>query len=80
MTKGFREEKVTFAIVDFMGLIGKVDNMGFQKECNIVAWCGKPAKIDIRSWNADHTQCRKGVSLTDEEAEELYKILKARFE
>ena len=80
MTKGFREEKVTFDIVDFVGLIGEVDSAGYQKECNIVSWCGRPARIDIRGWNADHTQCRKGISLTDEEAEDLYKILKARYE
>jgi len=80
MTKGFREEKVTFDIVDFVGLIGEVDSAGYQKECNIVSWYGRPARIDIRGWNADHTQCRKGISLTDEEAEDLYKILKARYE
>ena len=80
MTKGFREEKVTFDIVDFMGLIGDVDSMGFQKECNIVAWCGRPARVDIRGWSADHTECKNGISLTDAEAEELYKILKERYE
>jgi hypothetical protein len=80
MTKGFREEKVTYDIVYFLGRLGERDTTGFQKECNIVSWCDKPARIDIRGWNEDHSVMRRGVSLTDEEGEELYKILKERYE
>jgi hypothetical protein len=80
MTKGFREERVTFNIIDFMGLIGEPDSNGIQKECNIVAWCGGQPKIDIRGWNADHTVSKRGIRLTDEEARDLYKILKERYE
>lgn len=44
---------------------------GWQLEMNAVVWHdsetpakGKPVKLDIRPWNADHTQCGKGITLT----------------
>ena len=80
MTKGFIKDKVTFDIVYFLGKLGERDKDGFQKEINIVSWNDKPAKVDIRAWNEDHTVMRRGVALTDAEAEDLYKALKERYE
>ena len=80
MTEGFRKESVTYDIVACLGTLGERDSMGFQKEINIVSWCDRPARIDIRGWNEDHTVMRRGITLTDDEAEELLKILKERYE
>ena len=49
-----------------------------DKQVNIVAWNGNPAKVDIRRWY-DGTPSF-GVTLTDDEAEALYRILKERYE
>ena len=45
------------------------------KEVNLVSWNGKPAKLDIRNWQKDHSKCGKGIALTREEAEELARLL-----
>ena len=75
MTAGFREEKVTFDIVDHLGMVGTPDRDGFQKEVNIVSWNGRKPKVDIRAWNAEHTRMRNGIRLTEEEAEDLMNVL-----
>ena len=71
MTEGFRNEKVTYEIVDHIGMAGK-------KEINLVSWNDKPAKIDIREWA--NSIPRRGITLTEEEASELYEVLKGRYE
>ena len=40
---------------------------GFRMELNLVSWNGRDAKYDIRPWNEDHTEMRKGVTLTEEQ-------------
>lgn len=40
---------------------------------------GGEDKLDIRDWNEDMTKCGKGISLTEEEAGNLYMILKELF-
>ena len=45
------------------------------KEVNLISWNGRPAKLDIRNWQRDHSKCGKGITLTPEEAEELVKLL-----
>lgn len=79
MTAGFREDKVTFEIIETLGKIGEAKN-GYQKEVAIVAWNHREPKIDIRSWDEAHLRMTKGITLTDEEAHELYEALKARYE
>ena len=80
MTEGFRKESVTYEIVYYLGALNERDRAGYQKEVNIVSWNDNPAKIDIRAWNEDHTQMRKGITLSDDEAEVLLKLLKERYE
>lgn len=48
---------------------------GWTKELNFVSWGDRDAKLDIRSWNGDHTKMDKGVTLTEEETERLYMAL-----
>lgn len=35
-------------------------------EFNIVQWNSDNPKYDIRPWNADHSRCGKGITLTEE--------------
>lgn len=45
----------------------------WAKELNIISWSGKDCVLDIRDWNEDHTVCRKGITLSTEEAESFCK-------
>ena len=53
---------------------------GWQLELNEVSWNGDPPKLDLRRWNADHTKCNKGITLTRKEAENLLAALKEELE
>lgn len=63
--------EITMEIVAHIGTAGK-------KEINLVSWNGRPAKVDIREWNEG--QPRKGITLTEAEAHDLYEVLKGRYE
>lgn len=52
---------------------------GWKKELNIVSWNNGEAKFDIREWNENHTRMSRGITLTDEEAEELKELLEKVF-
>ena len=51
------------------------EKSGWTKELNLIAWNGKAPKYDIRSWSPDHEKMGKGITLTEEEAEILAKLL-----
>lgn len=74
MTAGFRNETVTFEIVEQIGVLNKKEN-GWQKEANIVVWNHREPKLDIREWDATHQRMSKGIVLTDDEVEVLIKAL-----
>ena len=48
---------------------------GWTKELNLISWNGAAPKYDIRDWSPDHEKMGKGVTLSREEAERLYKLL-----
>lgn len=52
---------------------------GWTKEVNLVSWNERAPKIDIREWNHDSGRMGKGVTLTEEETELLFKALKDRY-
>ena len=47
----------------------------WTKELNKVSWNGRPAKYDLRDWNHEEKKMRKGVTLTDDEFEELVEAI-----
>ena len=49
-------------------------------EVNQGLWNGRPAKVDIRRWDEDHTYMGRGIAMTEDEAKALYKALKGRYE
>ena len=53
---------------------------GWQLELNEVSWNGGRPKLEVRRWNADHTQCNKGITLSRKEAENLLAALKEELE
>ena len=69
--------KVSFEIVEHIAVLheGK-----WTKELNLVSWNGKEPKYDIRDWNEDHSQCGKGITLTNWEIDELVRAMNERNE
>lgn len=53
---------------------------GWQTELNEVSWNEDRPRLDLRRWNADHTKCNKGITLTRKEAENLLAALKEELE
>jgi hypothetical protein len=66
--------EVKFEILQNLGVLSQ-GSRGWQKEVNIVSWNGRPPKVDIRDWDADHQRMGKGVTLNREEVEALGKLL-----
>lgn len=83
MTDGFTKDTFTYDIVAYIGTLSVrngADGTEWAREINIVSWNGHPAKVDIREWNKSHTRMSKGITLTDDEAKRMYKLLKERYE
>lgn len=68
----------TFEIVKHIGVINEYQT-GWKKELNVVAWCGGVPKYDIRDWDEDHNRMSRGITLHEDEAKALAKLLSAEF-
>ena len=71
---------VNFEIVEEIAELSEQTKSGWRKELNLVSWNGKPAKFDIRDWDADHTKMGKGVTLSEDEARTLCDALFEHFD
>ncbi|HFT6135238.1 TPA: YdbC family protein [Listeria monocytogenes] len=65
---------IEYEIIEEIGVLSETAR-GWRKELNKVRWNGRPPKYDIRDWSEDHEKMGKGITLTDEEAEVLKKLL-----
>ncbi|HBB5408878.1 TPA: hypothetical protein KBR36_001504 [Listeria monocytogenes] len=65
---------IEYEIIEEIGVLPE-NARGWRKELNKVSWNGRPPKYDIRDWSEDHEKMGKGITLTDEEAEVLKKLL-----
>jgi len=68
------DEEIECEIIESYGIFS-AGTKNWNKEVNLVSWNGRPAKLDIRSWQSNHEKCGKGIALTREETEELVKLL-----
>jgi hypothetical protein len=68
------DEDIECRIIESYGIFSQGIKF-WNKELNLVSWNGRPARLDIRSWQRDHAKCGKGIALSREEAEELVKLL-----
>lgn len=64
----------SFEILKEIGVISTSKN-GWSREVNVVSWNENTPKIDIRDWSPDHVKMGKGITLTDDEAENLCMML-----
>lgn len=65
---------IEYEIIEEIGVLSE-NARGWRKELNKVSWNGRPPKYDIRDWSENHEKMGKGITLTDEEAEVLKKLL-----
>jgi len=69
----------TFTIVEKGWPLEKASAKGWTLEVNKVSWNGNAPKWDIRPWNEDHSQCGKGITLTDEQLQYLGEFIQHKF-
>ncbi len=65
---------IKYEITEELGILSEKSS-GWTKELNRISWNGGAAKFDIRDWAPEHEKMGKGVTLTEEEAKQLYKRL-----
>ena len=73
-----RNNRVRYELVEHIGVLN-TKKSGWTREVNIVAWNGHEAKVDIREWDPQHVRMSRGVTLLEEEAEQLAKYLARRY-
>jgi len=66
--------EVKYEIIEKIVVLSEASG-GWTKELNLVSWNDKPAKYDIRDWAPEHEKMGKGVTLSQEEMEELKKAI-----
>lgn len=71
--------EIKFEITKELGVISE-NPKGWTKELNMVSWNDREPKFDIREWSPDHTRMSKGISMTEEEMEQLVQLFNARDE
>ena len=65
---------IKFEIKEELGVISE-SAKGWTKELNLISWNGAEAKYDLRDWSPNHEKMGKGITLTANEVQELYKLL-----
>ncbi|MBQ9273058.1 MAG: hypothetical protein IJ227_05015 [Mogibacterium sp.] len=71
-------DTVRFELMEHIGVLSEKDT-GWKKEVNLVAWNGGAAKIDVREWDPEHRRMTKGITLREEEAEAMTRVLAERY-
>jgi hypothetical protein len=65
---------IRFEIKEELGVISE-SAKGWTKELNLISWNGAEAKYDLRDWSPNREKMGKGITLTADEVQELYKLL-----
>lgn len=67
--------KLKFKIYKHLGNISNTNN-GWTKELNFISWDDREPVYDIRTWNQDHSDYGKGVTITQGEMKRLQELIK----
>lgn len=67
-------QEFSYEIVEEIAVLSE-NNKGWRKELNLVSWNCRPPKFDLRDWAPDHEKMGKGLTLTNEEFEQLQKAI-----
>ncbi len=65
---------IKYDIVEELGVLSE-SAKGWQKELNLISWNSAEAKYDLRDWSPNREKMGKGITLTANEVQELYKLL-----
>ena len=65
---------IKFEIKENIGTLSE-SAKGWIKELNLVSWNGAAPKYDLRDWAPEHEKMGKGITLSADEVQELYKLL-----
>ena len=64
----------SYELVEELGVLS-TSKSGWQKEINRVSYNGTKPKFDLREWAPGREKMGKGITLNEEEAKELCRIL-----
>ena len=67
--------KLKYVIYKHTGNISNPNN-GWTKELNYISWDDREPVYDIRTWNQDHSEYGKGVTITQSEMLRLRELIK----
>lgn len=67
-------QEFSYEIIEEIAVLSE-NAKGWRKELNLVSWNGRPPKFDLRDWAPNHEKMGKGMTFTNEEIEQLKKIL-----
>lgn len=65
---------IKFEIKEELGVLSE-SAKGWTKELNLISWNEGAPKYDLRDWSPNHEKMGKGITLSADEVQELYKIL-----
>lgn len=65
---------IKYEIKEELGILSE-SAKGWTKELNLISWNGATPKYDLRDWAPNHEKMGKGITLSADEVQELYKIL-----
>ena len=66
--------EIKYEIKEELGVLSE-SAKGWTKELNLVSWNDGTPKYDLRDWAPNREKMGKGVTLSADEVQELYKIL-----
>lgn len=64
---------VKYEIKEEIGVLSE-STKGWTKELNLISWNGAAPKYDLRDWAPNHEKMGKGITLSADEVQELYKL------
>jgi hypothetical protein len=67
---------IKFEIIKHIGVLSE-NAKGWKKEINLISWNDREAKYDIRDWDPEHEKMSKGITLSKDELDQLFTIMKA---
>lgn len=65
---------IKFEIKEELGVLSE-STKGWTKELNLISWNDGAPKYDLRDWAPNHEKMGKGITLSADEVQELYKLL-----
>lgn len=71
----FKKEDIKYEMIEFLGSVKENNNSDWSKSVARISWNENPSTIDIRNMNLSQEIMGKGISLTDEEVDNLVDLL-----